>query len=163
MRSVIFSGLLIALLMPISQTMADSPEIAFSTGAFEVFESDNSAEFGAEYRFAPQAWSLVPAIGVSANSDGGYWTHAGLRYDFKLGEKFLLTPQLAIVGYEDGGGTDLGSGFLFRSGIELGYRLSNASKLSVTLYHMSNADLAKNNPGSESLIVSYSFTPDSWR
>lgn len=143
--------------------MAQSPEIALSTGVFEVFESDeHSAEFGAEYRFSPQSWDLIPAVGINANTDGGYWAHAGLRYDFSLSENWLLTPQLAIVAYQDGGGIDLGSGFLFRSGLELGYRLSPSSKLSVTLYHMSNADLAKNNPGSESLIISYSFTPDSW-
>ncbi|MDT8310889.1 MAG: acyloxyacyl hydrolase [Methylophaga sp.] len=154
--------ILITLFLPAS-SMAEQPaEIALSTGVFEVFDSDNSVEFGAEYRFTPQRWDLVPAIGLSANTDGGYWAHAGVRYDFTLGENWLLTPQLAIVGYEDGGSVDLGSGFLFRSGLELGYRLSPSSKLSMTLYHMSNADLAKNNPGSESLIVSYSFTPANW-
>ena len=156
------AALLSAFCLPAS-SLAEPPEIALSTGMFEVFETDNAAEFGAEYRFSPQYWNLVPAIGLSANSDVGYWAHAGLRYDFLLGEKWLLTPQLALVAYQDGDGTDLGSGFLFRSGLELGYRLSAASKLSITLYHMSNADLAKNNPGSESLLVSYSFTPDTWR
>lgn len=155
--------LLTGLVLPAVSMAESPPEIALSAGIFEVFESENSAEFGAEYRFTPQYWDLVPAIGVSANSDGGYWLHAGLRYDFALNEKWLLTPQLAMVGYQDGAGTDLGSGFLFRTGLELGYRLSATSKVSLTLYHMSNADLAKNNPGSESMIVSYSFTPDSWR
>lgn len=162
MRTKILSGsLILALLLPVS-SMAEPPEIALSAGMFEVFENNNSAEFGAEYRFSPQLWDLVPAVGIAANTDGAYWAHAGLRYDFNLGEKFILTPQLAIVGYEDGGSIDLGSGFLFRSGLELGYRLSATSKLALTLYHMSNADLAKHNPGSESLIVSYSFTPDNW-
>lgn len=156
------TALLTALCLPIS-SLAEPPEIALSAGMFEVFESANAAELGAEYRLSPQHWDLVPAIGLSANRDGGYWAHAGLRYDFLFGEKWLLTPQLALVAYQDGAGTDLGSGFLFRSGLELGYRLSASSKLSMTLYHMSNADLAKNNPGSESLIVSYSFTPDNWR
>lgn len=161
-RLTLLLSIVTCLLFPF-KLMAQSPEIALSTGVFEVFESDgHSAEFGAEYRFAPQKWDLIPAVGMSANSDGGYWAHAGLRYDFSLSENWLLTPQLALVGYQDGGGTDLGSGFLFRTGLELGYRLSPSSKLSVTLYHMSNADLAKNNPGSESLIISYSFTPNSW-
>ena len=155
------AALLTALCIP-AISLAEPPEIALSAGMFEVFESDNAAEFGAEYRFSPQHWNLVPAFGLSANSGGGYWAHAGLRYDFLVGTKWLLTPQLALVAYQDGGGVDLGSGLLFRSGLELGYRLSATSKLSVTLYHMSNADLAKNNPGSESLLVSYSFTPDSW-
>lgn len=140
---------------------AQSPEVAISAGSFEVFESDNSLELGVEYRFASQDsfFNLIPAVGVSANSDGGYWVHAGARYDINMGDKWVLTPQLAGVAYEDGGGQDLGSGFLFRTGIELGYRINPSSRLALSLYHMSNADLAKNNPGSESLMVSYSFSP----
>lgn len=160
-RLTLLLSIVACLLFPF-KLMAQPPEIALSTGVFEVFESGHSTEFGAEYRFSPQLWDLVPAVAINANTDGAYWLHAGLRYDFALSENWLLTPQLALVAYEDGGGTDLGSGFLFRSGLELGYRLSPASKLSVTLYHMSNADLAKNNPGSESLIISYSFTPARW-
>ncbi|MDO8825827.1 acyloxyacyl hydrolase [Methylophaga sp.] len=139
---------------------AQSPELAISAGSFEVFE-DSSLELGIEYRFASQEsfFNIIPAIGVSANTDGGYWAYAGGRYDINLGEKWILTPQLAVVGYEDGDGQDLGSGFLFRSGIEIGYRVAPGSRLALTLYHMSNANLAKNNPGSESLILSYSFSP----
>ncbi|HET8807346.1 MAG TPA: acyloxyacyl hydrolase [Methylophaga sp.] len=160
-RLILLFSIVAGLLLPV-KVIAQPPEIALSAGAFEVFESDSNAEIGAEYRFSPQSWDLIPAVGLNANSDGGYWAHAGLRYDFALSENWLLTPQLALVAYQDGGGTDLGSGFLFRSGLELGYRLSPSSKLSMTLYHMSNANLAKNNPGSESLIISYSFTLDNW-
>lgn len=140
---------------------AQSPQVAISAGSFEVFESDSSLELGIEYRFVAQEslFNLIPAFGISANTDGGYWAHAGARYDINMGEKWVLTPQLAAVGYENGGGQNLGSGFLFRTGIELGYRISPTSRLALTLHHMSNADLAKNNPGSESLILSYSFSP----
>jgi len=139
---------------------AQPPEIAISAGSFEAFE-DSALELGIEYRFAGLGsfFNIIPAVGVSTNSDGGYWAHAGGRYDINLGEKWILTPQLAIVGYEDGDGQDLGSGFLFRTGIELGYRIGPGSRLALTLYHMSNADLAKDNPGSESLMLSYSFSP----
>ncbi|AFJ02758.1 Lipid A 3-O-deacylase (PagL) [Methylophaga frappieri] len=136
----------------------DAPEFVLSGGAFEAFATQRSAEFGLAYRFSPRKWSLIPEIGLSANSDGGYWAHLGLRYDLQLNQKWLITPQLALVGYENGGGEDLGSGLLFRSGIELGYRLTSGSKLAITLYHLSNAGLSGNNPGSESVILSYSFT-----
>lgn len=158
-KSFFFTLLLGLILQPIAH--ADQPEVALSAGAFEVFDSGaNATEVGAEYRFRPTEllFGAVPAIGLNINSDGGYWTHAGLRYDVTFAEKWLFTPQLALVGYEDGAGVDLGSGFLFRTGIELGYQLSANSKLSMTLYHMSNADLAKNNPGSESVILNYSFS-----
>src|SRR5690554_6207968 len=109
---------LIGLLCSLS-VQAQSPEIAISAGSFEVFESNSSLELGVEYRFAAQEsfFNIIPAIGISANTDGGYWAHAGGRYDINLGERWVLTPQLGIVGYEDGDGQDLGSGFLFRSGI----------------------------------------------
>ena len=58
---------------------AESPAIAMSAGSFEVFESNNSLELGVEYRFATQEtfFNIIPAIGLSGNSDGGYWAHAG--------------------------------------------------------------------------------------
>jgi lipid A 3-O-deacylase len=166
MSKSLFASMIIIGLMFHSTSHAQHPEVAFSVGNFEVFESSNRAtEIGAEYRFRPakSLFNIVPAVGLSANSDGGYWAHAGIRYDISLSDKWLFTPQLAAVGYENGGGKNLGSGFLFRSGIELGYKLNANNKIALTLYHLSNGGLGNRNPGAESLIFSYSFTPHSRR
>lgn len=149
----------IAFSLPQLALAEQQPAIAFSTGAFEAFDSDESAaEIGVEYRFAPleSVLDLIPTLGLAMNSDGGYWAYAGVRYDWTLSPKWILTPNFAVAGYEDGGGMDLGHGLEFRTGLDLGYQLTDHSRLALGIYHMSNAYLGKENPGSESVIVTYS-------
>jgi hypothetical protein len=159
MNKTLIAGLL-AFSIP-GLVMADhDAELAITAGAFEAFNShNNAAEIGIEYRFAPlsSAFNLIPTLGLAMNSDGGYWAYAGVRYDWELSPKWTLTPNFAIAGYEDGAGLDLGYGMEFRTGLDLAYRLNENSRLALGIYHMSNADIADDNPGSESLIVTYSF------
>lgn len=159
MKKTIVAGLL-ALSLP-TLVMADhDAELAVYGGAFEAFKNDGSAaEIGIEYRFAPQAslFNLIPTLGIAMNSDGGYWGYAGVRYDWQLSPNWTLTPHLAIAAYEEGGGTNLGHDLEFRTGLDLAYHLSEDSKLALGIYHMSNADIGDENPGSESVIVTYSF------
>lgn len=140
----------------------DDAALALHVGAFDVFDSDTAAEFGIEYRFAPVAsfYDIIPVVGVTANSDGGYWGHAGIRYDFDLGQNWALTPHFAVSLYEDGGGKDLGHPIEFRTGVELAYKLGPASHLGIGFYHLSNCRLSSTNPGQESVYLSYSFSPN---
>lgn len=158
-KQLIIASLLTVTTSPM--TYADhSHALAFSVGAFEAFDSDQRAtEVGIEYRFAPldSVFNLIPTVGLAMNSDGGYWATAGVRYDCELSPDWILTPNFALVGYEDGAGLDLGLGLEFRTGLDLAYKLTEHSRLALGIYHMSNADLAKDNPGSESVILSYSF------
>ena len=154
---------LLALILPQVCIAEDQAAIAFSAGAFDAFDNeDNAVEFGVEYRFAPlaSAFNLVPAMGISVNSDGGYWAHGGVRYDFRLNPAWILTPHFSVVGYEDGGGVDLGLGLQFRSGLDIAYQVSESSRIALGYYHMSNADLGKNNPGADSMLLTYSYTPN---
>jgi hypothetical protein len=140
----------------------DTSAIAVHAGAFDALDDDTSGEFGIEYRFAPMEsfYNIIPVVGITANSDGGYWAHTGIRYDIDLGEKWALTPHIGASLYEDGGGKDLGYGLEFRSGLELAYKLSPSSHLGIGIYHLSNASIADENPGEESIYISYSFSPD---
>ncbi|MCX4188344.1 acyloxyacyl hydrolase [Methylophaga sp. OBS4] len=160
-KPLIAAGIFALTLAPVASAEQTSA-VAFSAGAFAVFDTDTAAEIGAEYRFAPleSVFNLIPAVGINANSDGGYWAHAGFRYDIELNPNWILTPNVAVVGYENGGGRDLGHGLQFRTGLELAYQLNTSSRIGLGIYHMSNAHLGKNNPGAESIFLSYSFTPD---
>lgn len=153
--------LLVSLLgLGLSQAaFADDHSLALSVGAFDALDDDSAAEFGVEYRFGEMEsfYNIIPTVGVTANSDGGYWAYAGVRYDFELGTNWLLTPSFAVAGYEQGGGKDLGHGLEFRSGLELGYALSNDSRIGLGIYHLSNAGIGDENPGEESIYLSYSF------
>jgi hypothetical protein len=136
--------------------------LAFSIGAFDALDDDTAAEVGLEYRFSPveSLYNIIPAVGISANSDGGYWVHSGIRYDIDLSDNWVLTPHFAASLYENGGGKDLGYGLEFRSGIEIAYKLNESSHIGLSIYHLSNASIKEKNPGEESIILSYSFASD---
>jgi len=68
----------------------------------------------------------------------------------------MIEPGLAIGSFR-GDEIDLGSPLEFRSSIEVGVRLSHGQRLSLLLYHLSNAGLGYRNPGVEVLGIGYSF------
>ena len=69
----------------------------------------------------------------------------------------MLTPSLAAGLYEDGDGKDLGHIVEFRSSLELAYRFDNRARLGLSFYHLSNASLDDNNPGTEVFSLNYSI------
>lgn len=139
-----------------------SDSIAVSVGVFDIGNANNdrAAEMGIEYRFAPlqSVYNLILTVGFAVNADQAYWLYGGVRYDFPLNEKWVLTPNWAISDYNEGDSTDLGSDIEFRTGLELAYKLSTSSRLGVGLSHLSNAGFASRNPGSNSIILSYNFS-----
>ncbi|MEC9412329.1 MAG: acyloxyacyl hydrolase [Pseudomonadota bacterium] len=153
------ASIALTLLLPSTAFAEQESQMALSVGAFEVFDDNTAAEIGVEYRFSPQAsaFNLIPTLGATLTSDGGYWGYAGVRYDIYLNNNWILTPNFAIAAYEQGGGVDLGYDIEFRTGAELAYQFSDKSRLGLGLYHLSNANIGENNPGAESLILSYSF------
>ena len=134
---------------------------AFNLGAFDIIDSDKSTELGVEYRFEPfQFWrlDLTPVLGLSGTSDGSYWGYGGFRWDLPLpSERWITTIGFAVSAYEQGDGKDLGGVVEFRSSIDLAYRLRNGSRVGLSFYHLSNARIYDLNPGSESLVFSWSL------
>ena len=45
----------------------------------------------------------------------------------------------------------------FRSSLELAYRFDNRARLGLSFYHLSNASLDDNNPGTEVFSLNYSI------
>ncbi len=160
LKSLLATSIVCFSLVPLANA-EDSSALAISVGAFDVGK-DATAELSLEYRFAPieSFYDIIPVVGFAANEDGGYWGHAGVRYDIDLNENWVLTPNFAVVGYEKGAGKDLGHGLNFRSGLEIAYKLDDSSHLGLGIYHLSHAGLGGDNPGQESVFLSYSFSPD---
>lgn len=135
----------------------EGPELAVSAGVYDVAKT-KVLEAGLEYRFASRAWGLVPVAGVAANEDGAFWAHGGLRRPFRLAPGWRLTPGFAVSLYEEGSeGKDLGGAVEFRSSLELSRRLAGGSSLGLTVYHLSNAGFYDDNPGSNSVVLSWAF------
>lgn len=149
-------------LLPLGQ-----PEyVSASTGAFEVRKTLDEYETGWELRFAPRrfrllpGWApdLIPVTGAMATSRGALFAYAGFRMEIPLGDRWVSSggwaPGLYYPGA--GGGKDLGGALEFRSHLELAYRVRNGSRVGLCLYHLSNGHVFRFNPGSESLVLTYS-------
>ena len=144
--------------MPVAPARAEEGrELALSAGSYDIAKT-RSIEAGVEYRLRSRAWGLVPALGGALNDDGAFWVYGGLRRPFRVGRGWRLTPGLAVSLYEEGSsGKDLGGLLEFRSSLELSYRFAGGSSLGLAFYHLSNASLYDDNPGSNSVTLSWAL------
>jgi lipid A 3-O-deacylase len=141
----------------------ESPSWALSAGVYDTAGHPGDrqpAELGIELRLRPwTSWKLIPAFGISATKDENYWVYGGLRWDWEVGTNWVVTPQFAISVYErgNGPGKELGGAIEFRSGLEGAYRFENGQRLGLLFYHLSNSSIYELNPGSNSLVLTWSF------
>ena len=140
---------------------ADTDLFSVSAGYYDINDNEDAADFRIEYRWGdPLAWVIKPWVGAEATSDGAVYGVAGLLFDFKIGESFLITPSFGAGAYSDGDGKDLGHTIEFRSQLELGYKFENESRFGVAFGHISNASIGDSNPGTEILSVYYHHPVD---
>jgi lipid A 3-O-deacylase len=141
--------------------------IAASAGRFSALRGEPSYESGWEVRYAPRRFrwlpraipDLSPIAGAMATAQGALYVYGGFRFDLPLGEAWRLSPQWAAGLYYWAGERDLGGALEFRSGVELSRRLGASSRLGLTIYHLSNAGLYSRNPGTESVVLTFSTRP----
>jgi hypothetical protein len=141
---------------------ADPPRIAVGAGAFDIAPSAGShrggtaAELRSEYRFGDVLWFVSPFIGVQGTSSAAFYGYGGFGVDVNFGPNVVLTPNVAAGYFSRGSGTNLGSWWEFRSGVELAWRFEDTSRLGVAVHHTSNAGLTRRNPGEQSVLLMYS-------
>ena len=141
-------------------TVAEEGDPIFFTlaaGYYDINDNMDAVEFRAEVRARDKIWIFKPLGGVMVSSDGALYGFGGVLVDFYLGRRFVFTPSFAAGLYEDGDGKDLGHAVEFRSSVELAYRFNDRSRLGMSFYHLSNAGLSDNNPGTEVLSLNYSI------
>lgn len=128
-------------------------------GGFDVIARDNVAgSFQLEYRPGWQVYRFKPMIGVFGTSDGGIAGYAGLGYDLQITKNIVVNLNTAVTFYSAGNGKHLGSFAVLRSGVELGWRFEDASRLMVSVHHMSHGRLFdKKNPGTEVVALTYAI------
>jgi hypothetical protein len=134
---------------------ADRAFLAFGAGVFDVNDDQKSAEFHVEIRTDYDLWIFNPIAGFIVNTDLAAYGYAGLQTDIFFGRRIVLTPSLSVGWYERGDSKDLGHNIEFRSAVELAYRFDNRSRLGIQFYHLSNASLADENPGTEVLAITW--------
>jgi lipid A 3-O-deacylase len=140
----------------------DPASIGIVAGAFNINPnnkhrySQTSAQLQGEYRFGDVLWIFAPFVGLMGTSAGGFYGYGGFGFDVNFGPAWVATPTFAGGYYYRGTGTNLGSWWEFRSGVEFDHRFEDRSRLGIAFYHMSNAGLAKSNQGEQALLLVYS-------
>jgi hypothetical protein len=138
------------------QIYGDSPSyLDLGLGIFDATDEASGAA-RVEARFGRKLFFVGPALGLLANTDGGYFGYGALYADIVY-KKLLITPLWGVGGYEEGDGTDLGGTVQFRSAITLSYQFDNRSRLGIQASHISNADLHDRNPGEEDYLLTFSL------
>ncbi|MBI5343556.1 MAG: acyloxyacyl hydrolase [Deltaproteobacteria bacterium] len=105
-----------------------------------------------ELRFGKKLAFVGPALGVFANGEGFRYGYAGIYADFCY-KRFVLTPLFAAGVYHRGGSLDLGGPFEFRESLEIAYRFDDRWQAGVSVAHISNAKIYRNNPGQQDLLL----------
>ena len=154
-------SLLVLWALPSTAAMDEPLALSLYAGAFDVgdFEYD-VGEVGLEVRGAPR-WrgrlperlSLRPMAGAAGTTDGAAWIYAGLRADWQAATRWVVSPSFGVSLFEEGDGKELGGPVEFRSAIEAARRVGDRLHLGLAFYHLSNADLYDDNPGSNSLVL----------
>lgn len=113
-----------------------------------------------EYQFDPirsYTWGAVSPIGVIGyDDDNDLYIGAGMALIWNTSENWFVEGSLA-AGYYDAGsnGKDLGGDFQFRTLLGFGYRVTDNSRVSLALDHISNAGIYDENPGRNALMLRY--------
>lgn len=156
------AALALAVLAAPGAARADGPGLlAFGIGAYDLLPGNagsTQAQFRLEYRFGQSfLWILQPLVGAFGTTDHTFFGYGGVRIELPLGDHVVLMGDTAAGYWHHGRGLNLGDALEFKSGVELAYRFADQSRLGVAFDHISNAGIAKINPGVESLLVVYSY------
>ncbi len=125
-------------------------------GAAGILDDEKSIIGMVEFQPKLHVGPLGTWVGLQA-SDQEYYLGGGLLYDWYITEHLFITPSLGVGVYGEHHGINLGSVLEFRSGVECGYDLKEAGRLSVGFWHLSNAGLGDRNPGTEIAALRYAF------
>ena len=93
---------------------------------------------------------------ISITDEGGLWFGSGFIRKVKLIDKLNLNFDFFPGIYMKNNEVDLGGWLMFRSGVELEYRIGNLWSISLGYDHRSSGDIWKYNPGLETIKLSLS-------
>ena len=98
---------------------------------------------------------LQPVASASLTTRGGFWVGYGFENELAITNKMFLNFSFIPGLYSKGGEEDLGGWLMFRSGIGIKYKYSNAFSFSFVYDHRSSGDIWEYNPGMETLQLKF--------
>ncbi len=136
---------------------ADESGLSVSAGVTDFGKDHETVEVGLEHRFATD-WclGLGPHVGAFVTADESFFVYAGTDKRINLGRHWFIESGTSVGFYEAGDGKDIGGEFEFRTGIAVGRRLRDGSRVSFGFFHMSNSSYYRRNPGMNSLLLRWS-------
>jgi lipid A 3-O-deacylase len=132
--------------------------LAVAIGPFGLRDGRGAGALAIEYQSGRKILALHPVFGMLATTDGGLFAHAGAALPIALGAGLTLSPSLAVGIPARGNGLDLGASIAFRSQLALAQRLSDRSRLTLAIGHISNAGIARQNPGVDYVLLGIAVT-----
>lgn len=151
-----------AQLGPISVLGDEPSQLSLGVGAFN-FDlrarsryDGRAAEAVGELRLGSKWFGIGPLVGLMVNTSGGAMGYAGLYSSFRY-RRVIVTPEVAIGAYGRGAGKYLGGGFEFREELSADWQFHNGQRLGIRYAHISNASLARRNPGEQELLLVYTW------
>ncbi|HDZ58466.1 MAG TPA: acyloxyacyl hydrolase [Ignavibacteriales bacterium] len=152
----LFFFIIILFLLPVKFYAQETNYIAISSAVFDILQQvDPAYETRIEFRLGETNLWGHPFSGIMVNTGGAAFLYLGLYYDIPVGDYFYITPSFAPGLYAKNKSKDLNLVLQFRSQIEIAYKFENKSRISIGFSHVSNASLGKENPGVESLVLTY--------
>lgn len=144
---------------------ADDALFTIGAGVWDVnFNYDRQFEGRLEYRLGQGLFEsdsfrgLKPLVGVMATSKESMFGYAGFGAPFTFGGgDWEFTPSAGLGAYSRGDGLNLGGTFQFHLGLAVSYAVTDNGRLGLYLTHISNAGINRDNPGENSLLLTWSF------
>ena len=151
------AGVLLALPAeaPAAPASGDGRLVSLAVGRAGFRDMRVRTQFAAAYHHRAVAWRIRPVGGVLASSGGDAFLFVGCSSDLAPSRTWGLTPMLSAGYYSEGDGPRLGGVLEFRSAIELWVRVGASARVGVCLDHLSNAGIFEDNPGRESLTLTF--------
>jgi lipid A 3-O-deacylase len=164
MKKILLSAVSLGLLTS-TAALADegrSDYLTVGAGQFDFIDGDEeSTIFALEYRASP-VWNVIgadvrPMVGINYTTDGTSYGYGGFNFDFKVGDGMYISPNAAVGAYSNGDGKDIGDGLEFRTGVEFAYQCASGNRIGLAINHISNANTKSDNPGTETIMATYSL------
>jgi len=130
--------------------------VALGGGYFDIYRREDTAGyFRLEYKPPWHIWRFKPMVGMFTTTDGAVGAYLGIGYDLHVGDHLVVNVNIAPAFYSAGGGKYLGSYAVLRSGLELGYRFDDGTRLMASFHHMSHGKVFSHvNSGTDTAAVS---------
>ena len=161
---IFFKVLIVILFLSFDASAKDSSRFSVGVGIFNYMEDgtephkDQSQMINLEVHSGRKMFNLIkPFAGFLGTNANTYYAYGGFGIDGYYGKRknFVMTPSVACGYYKDGNEIKAGNPLEFYIGIDVFYRFKNKARLGVGIFHISNADSGKKNPGSETLVLKY--------